>query len=107
VEYKTRSIPYEEDSSTRVRTYEEKYELLTHFTQTVEIDYGIDVRLLNNLAEMITDLGTAIQIAIDEANAKGHKPDKVLEKVIDDIRMVFAQTIQLAAQPGDDTLNNR
>jgi hypothetical protein len=92
-ETKVRYVPYEEDSTTRVRTYEEKYKEITHFSQVIEIDYGLDIRLINRLGEMVTDLGTAIQSAIDEANAKGHESDPLIEGVINDIREVFVKSL--------------
>jgi hypothetical protein len=88
-ESKTRSVPFEEESSTRVRTYEERYEVLTYVTQVFEIDYGLEPRRLQELQELVTDLGTAIQVAIDEANARGHEPDPLLAGVISGIRDVF------------------
>lgn len=85
-ERKVRFVPYEEDKSTRVRTYEEHYEELVQITQTVEIDFGIDHRQLDRFQAMVVDLGTAIQVAIDEANTKGSQPDPALEGVIAGIR---------------------
>lgn len=86
---KVRYKPYEEESTTRVRTYEEKYQELVQSTKVVEIDYGIEARQLERLQELIVDLGTAIQVAIDEANSRDHEPDPVLNGVIDGIRKVF------------------
>lgn len=88
-EEKTRYVPYEEDSSTRVRTYEEQYTVITKYTQKVEIDYGIDIKALNELDEMIENLGTAIQIAIDEANTKGRENDPVIDDVISQIEAIL------------------
>jgi predicted house-cleaning noncanonical NTP pyrophosphatase (MazG superfamily) len=85
----TRYVPYEEDSSTRVRTYEERYKVITHYTQKVEIDYGLEIKLLNELGEMIDDLETAIQIAIDEANTKGKENDPAIDDVINRISQVI------------------
>ncbi|GAB4538181.1 MAG: hypothetical protein Tsb0014_27620 [Pleurocapsa sp.] len=84
-EIETRYVPYEEESTTRVRTYEEKYKTIAYYTQKVEIDYGLDIKLVNELAEMIDDLETAIQIGIDEANAKGRENDRVIDDVINRI----------------------
>ncbi|MCB9644937.1 MAG: hypothetical protein H6728_17835 [Myxococcales bacterium] len=81
-ERKVRYVPYEEDNSTRVRTYEEAFQETTHTTQRIEIDYGMDARLLQKLGDMVNELGTAIQIAIDEANTKGHREDPLLESVV-------------------------
>jgi hypothetical protein len=98
-ETKTRYKPFEEESSTRVRTYEEKYEELQGITQVVEIDFGIDGRQLETLREMVVDLGTAIQVAIDEANARGHEPDPVLNGVIDGIRKALRAVLPPVAEP--------
>ena len=86
---KTRYVPYEEDSTTRVRTYEEEYQVVTHYTQKVEIDYGLEIKLLNELNEVVDDLGTAIQLAIDEANTKGRENDPVVDDVIQRIAEVL------------------
>ncbi|AUT03249.1 hypothetical protein CLI64_24110 [Nostoc sp. CENA543] len=84
-ETETRYVPYEEDSTTRIRTYEERYKVITHYTQKIEIDYGLEVKLIHELEEMVDDLETAIQVAIDEANTKGRENDPVLDNVIDRI----------------------
>lgn len=88
-EKKTRYIPYEEDSTTRVRTYQEEYKVITKYTQKIEIDYGIEVKVLNEIDEMIDNLGTAIQIAIDEANTKGRENDPVIDEVIAQIENIL------------------
>jgi hypothetical protein len=98
-EQKTRSVPYEEGASTRVRTYEEHYEVLTHSTQVTEIDFGIEPRRLTEVQELVADLGTAIQVAIDEANARGHERDPVLDGVIASIRTVFRTALPPLAFP--------
>jgi predicted house-cleaning noncanonical NTP pyrophosphatase (MazG superfamily) len=89
----TRYLPYEETNSTKVRTYEEKYQVVTHYTQKVEIDYGLEIKQLNELNEMIDDLGTAIQIAIDEANTKGRENDVVIDELIARIGQVLIQQL--------------
>lgn len=89
----TRYLPYEETNSTKVRTYEEKYQVVTHYTQKVEIDYGLEIKQLNELSEMIDDLGTAIQIAIDEANTKGRDNDVVIDELIARIGQVLIQQL--------------
>ena len=86
---KTRYVPYEEDSTTRVRTYEERYEEHTHTTQKVEVDYGLDISILKNLNDQLADFNTAIQIAIDEANCKGRQQDPVLDKLIEEVCLIF------------------
>jgi predicted house-cleaning noncanonical NTP pyrophosphatase (MazG superfamily) len=89
----TRYLPYEETNSTKVRTYEEKYQVVTHYTQKVEIDYGLEIKQLNELSEMVDDLGTAIQIAIDEANTKGRENDVVIDELIARIGQVLIQQL--------------
>jgi predicted house-cleaning noncanonical NTP pyrophosphatase (MazG superfamily) len=89
----TRYLPYEETASTKVRTYEEKYPVVTHYTQKVEIDYGLEIKQLTELSEMVDDLGTAIQIAIDEANTKGRNNDPVIDDLIARIGEVLIQKL--------------
>lgn len=93
IETKTRTVPFEEKDSTRVRTYTESYELHTHTTQQVEIDFGLAPKKLQKLEELVLDLGTAIQVAIDEANAKGHERDPLVEEVIQKICGQFSAVL--------------
>ena len=93
VEERVRYKPYEEDATTRVRTYEERYRERTGATQQVEIDFGLEIRQIQRLEEMVTDLGTAIQFAIDEANGRGHEDDPILTGVIDAIRKTFEDAL--------------
>jgi hypothetical protein len=88
-----RYIPYEEDASNKIRTYEEKHQVITHYTQKVEIDYGLEIKQLTELTEMVADLGTAIQIAIDEANTKGRDNDPVIDDLIARIGEVLMQKL--------------
>lgn len=99
-EEKVRYVPYEEDSTTRVRTYEEKYDVVTKYTQKVEIDYGLEVKLLNELNEMIDDLGTAIQVAIDDANTKGRENDPIIDDVINQIGEILLAKLPNFEQEG-------
>jgi len=92
-----RYVPYEEDSTTRVRTYEETYQVITHYTQKVEIDYGLEIKKLTELNEMVDDLGTAIQIAIDEANTKGRENDPVVDDVIQRISDILLEKLPSSA----------
>ncbi len=92
-ETKTRSVPYEEKESTRIRTYQEEYEEILYQTREVTIDYGLPVERISTLQEMITDLETAIQVAIDEANAQGRGGDPVLNEVIEKIVETFQKEI--------------
>lgn len=98
-ETKIRYVPYEEDSTTRVRTYEEKYNVVTQYTQKVEIDYGLEIKFLNELNEMIGDLGTAIQMAIDDANTKGRENDPVIDDVINRIGEILLAKLPNIEQP--------
>jgi len=98
-ETRTRFVPYEEESTTRVRTYEEHYQVLTGLTQVVEIDFGLDPRQLQRLQELLVNLGTAIQVAVDEANARGHEPDPVIDAVIDGVRQVFRSALPPGPAP--------
>lgn len=91
-------VPFEEDTTTRVRTYAEERKVLETTTQTVEIDYGIEIAILERLRELAGDLKTAIQVAIDEANAKGHETDPVLEGVIKGVRKVFDDLLPKSAK---------
>jgi hypothetical protein len=94
-EVRTRTIPYEEEASTRVRTYQENYEEIVQYTQTLEIDYGLDIKILNELNDLVTDLSTAIQAAIDEANAKGHEEDAGLTSLVSSIQKVFIEKLKV------------
>lgn len=77
----TRYIPFEEASTTRVRTYEEKHQILRYKTRTVEIDYGLPTATIARLKTLVEDLATAIQVAIDEANAQAREEDALLNDV--------------------------
>jgi hypothetical protein len=88
-----RYVPYEEDASSRVRTYEEAHQVVTHYTQKVEIDYGLEIKQLTELTEMVADLGTAIQVAIDEANTKGRSNDPVIDDLIQRIGEVLLEKL--------------
>ena len=94
VETKTRYVPFEEQESTRVRTYEEKYEEVLYKTREVTIDYGLPVERVEALKTLVGDLGVAIQVAIDDANAKPRKDDPVLNDVIGKIVAIFDDTLQ-------------
>ncbi len=80
-ENRVRQVPYEEVDSTRIRTYEETYRELVYQTRTVTIDRGLPTATVARLREMVADLATAIQVAIDEANGKGREEDPVLNDV--------------------------
>ncbi len=82
-------VPFEEKESTRVRTFEQRVERVIGRSQRVEIDYGIDPRRAMQLDELVVELGTAIQVAIDEANAGIAERDPLLESVADGIRREF------------------
>lgn len=91
----TRYTPYEEEASNRIRTYEEKYQVISHYTQKVEIDYGVEIKKLTELNELVDDLGTAIQIAIDEANTKGRSNDPLIDNLIQRIGSVLLEKLPL------------
>jgi hypothetical protein len=89
--------PYEEESSNRIRTYEEKHQVTSHYTQKVEIDYGIEINKLTELTELVNDLGTAIQIAIDDANTKGRTNDPVVDNLIEQIGAVLLEKLPISS----------
>jgi len=91
----TRYTPYEEEASNRIRTYEEKYQVISHYTQKVEIDYGVEIKKLTELNELVDELGTAIQIAIDEANTKGRSNDPLIDNLIQRIGSVLLEKLPL------------
>lgn len=80
-ETRVRQVPFEETESTRIRTYEETYRELIYQTRTVTIDRGLPTETIARLKEMVADLATAIQVAIDEANGKGRDKDELLNDV--------------------------
>lgn len=84
---KVKYVPFEEANSTRIRTYEEYDEILEQTTQKIEVDHGIQVSVIEKLKEMVGDLKTSIQVAIDDANSKGQEADPVLDRVIEEIRL--------------------
>jgi hypothetical protein len=92
-EERTRYKPYEEDATTRVRTYEEQYREKVGAHQQVQVDYGLPVRQVQALEEMVTDLGTAVQVAIDEANGRGQEDDPELVRVIEAVCKVFDEAL--------------
>ena len=61
--------------------------------QVLRIDYGMDVQHLEKVKEPVLDLGTAIQVAIDDANSKGHEPDPAMEGVIESIKRVILASL--------------
>ena len=97
-ETKTRYVPYEDKNSTRVRTYEEQYKEVLYKTREVTIDYGLPVQRIEALKTLVGDLSVAIQVAIDDANAKPRKDDDVLNDVIGKIVAVFDGELQGDAQ---------
>lgn len=89
IERKSRWVPFEEDTTTRVRSYEQHYEVVKSKSQLIEIDYGLEVQKLEELQELVVDLGTSIQVAVDEANCKGYQSDPKMEELIANIRQVL------------------
>ncbi|MGO8744651.1 MAG: hypothetical protein ACLQNE_01555 [Thermoguttaceae bacterium] len=105
-ETKSRWVPFEEESTTRVRSYEENYQVLKHKSQVLEIDYGMDVQHLEKVKELVLDLGTAIQVAIDDANSKGHEPDPAMEGVIESIKRVILASLPPSSSAAPATSPN-
>src|SRR5207302_1792676 len=58
-------------------------------------------RITQALEELVTDLGTAIQVAIDEANGRGHEDDPELVRVIGAICKVFDEALPRASTTGE------
>jgi hypothetical protein len=87
IKNKVKYVPFEEADSTRIRTYEEYTEVVESTTQKIEVDHGIQIAVIEKLKEMVGDLKTAIQVAIDDANSKGQESDPVLDRVIEEIRL--------------------
>lgn len=90
----TKIIPFEEKANTRVRTYEEKSEVLDHYEEKAEIDFGLPVKIVTDLQQLTSDLSTAIQCAIDEANMKGQSADPVLDDVMSRIVALFESGLE-------------
>ena len=88
-ETKTRYVPYEEAESSRIRTYEERYDEVLYKTREVVIDFGLPNQKVDALKELVADLKVAIQVAIDDANSKPRKDDPVLNDVISNIVALF------------------
>lgn len=93
VQVKSRYIPFEEDTTTRVRTYEENYEEIRNYTQTIEVDYGLPYDIITRMQQLVADLSTAVQCAIDDANTRGQKADEVIDRVIQQIAGVFHESL--------------
>lgn len=87
-------VPFTETNSERVRTYEERHEKVEYYTQVVEIDFGLPIETVTKLQQLVSDLSTAIQCAIDEANTRGQSADPVLDDLIVAIKAKFDSTIQ-------------
>lgn len=96
-ERRTRYVPFEDVNSTRVRTYEESYTEVVGSEQRIVVDFGLDARQLTAAREMVDDLGTAIQCAIDEANTRGRTEDPVLAGVVDAVCAALSASV---GQPG-------
>ena len=70
-------VPFNEKGTDRVRTYEEKHEVIKNYTQTIDIDFGLPIETITKLQQLVVDLSTAIQCAIDEANTRGDRKSVV------------------------------
>jgi len=90
----TKYVPFNEKDTDRVRTYEEKHEVIQNYTQTVDIDFGLPIETITKLQQLVLDLSTAIQCAIDEANTRGQSPDPVLDDLMNAIKLKFDSAIQ-------------
>ncbi len=93
-ERRSRFVPYEEKDSTRVRTYEEFFDVVLYKTREVVIDYGFPLKRVEAIKSLVADLQTAIQAAIDDANSKSAAADPVLNKVIEGVVKVFENAIK-------------
>ncbi len=91
----TKYIPYEQDSDTRVRTYEQKHEEIESYVEKVEIDFGLPVKTVTDLQQLTSDLSTAIQCAIDDANLKGQSVDPVLDEVMAKIVALYESHVRV------------
>ncbi len=92
-ERKTRWVPYVDKDSPKPLTYAEEYDEVLYQTRQVTIDHGLATSKIVALKEMVGDLESAIQIAIDEANAKPHDQDETLNKTIGLITAAFNNAI--------------
>ncbi|MBQ9874534.1 MAG: hypothetical protein IJM30_08720 [Thermoguttaceae bacterium] len=92
-EARTRIVPYEEADSTRIRTYQDVYEVVLYQTREITVDYGLPADKIADLKETVGDLATAVQVAIDEANAKTHPNDPELDAIVDKVVDVFRRRI--------------
>ena len=53
------------------------------------VDFGLPTKTVVELKELVEDLKVAIQVAIDDANAKPRKDDPALNDVISSIVALF------------------
>ena len=93
-ERRARYVPYEEKDSTRVRTYEEFYDVVLYRTRQVVIDYGLPLKRVEEIKSLVADFQTAIQAAIDDANSKSAGDDPVLNQVIEGVVDVLKKAIK-------------
>ena len=77
------------ETKTRAVPYEENYDVLLYQTRPVEIDYGLPTATIARLKTLVADLATAIQVAIDEANAQTREDDDFLNDVASKILAEF------------------
>lgn len=92
-EKKERWVPYQVKDSQQPLSYCEKYEETIYQTRELTIDHGLPMSSIVELKEMIADLDLAIQVAIDEANAKTHQEDELLNTTISQIVVAFTSAI--------------
>lgn len=94
IKVETKYVPFTQKDTDRVRTYEEKHEVVEYYTQIVDVDFGLPIETVTKLQQLVADLSTAIQCAIDDANTRGQSPDPVLDDLIENIKQKFDSTIQ-------------
>ena len=103
-EDRVRYKPFEEDATTRVRSYEEHYREKVGAHQQVQVDWrsGSPRR-----SEMVTDLGTAIGRHRRGQRARGHEEDPELARVIGAICKVFDDMLPQPLPAGQASALNR
>lgn len=95
-ERRKKALPVQRQGSNVNETFYAEEDVVVNRVQTVEVDYGYPADVLDAFHELISDLETAIQIAIDEANARGHEADAEMEALYIGIREVLSRKLGLA-----------
>ena len=60
----------------------------------MEIEYGLPIETISKLQQLTSDLSTAIQCAIDEANTKGQFIDPILDELMASITSKFEDALK-------------